>query len=163
MAGDRRIERRPGHVLHVAIEKARVATEMRRNLRQRPDYAWQRLHRPPALADEIANGRARELDEINGLDLRWDDPLRQVLNLRAGRKVEGDAEGRHAGDAVHGAVVNLDVNGEASVPQPFNQMVLPERAAAVERDGVQLGDQGPKLLHAARLRQGFVTDVVVEV
>src|SRR5208337_1713170 len=47
--------------------------------------------------------------------------------------------------------------------QPFDEMVLPQRAAAVERDGVQLRDQGPQFLHPAGLRQSFVTDVVVEV
>ena len=163
MAGDRLVERRPGHVLHVAKEKARVAAEIRRDLRQRPGDARQRLHRSPALADEIADGRARELDEIGRLDVRRDDPFRQSLMLRAGREIVGDAERRHARDAVHRAMVHLDVDGEASILQSFDEMVLPERAAAVERDGVQPSDQGPQLLHAAGLRQRLVADMVVEV
>src|SRR5271165_1059434 len=163
MTGNRRIERRPGHILHVAVEKARVATKMRRNLGQRPDDARQRLYRPPALPDEIADGRARELDEIGRLDVRWDDHFRQVFMLRAGRKIISDAERRHAGDPVHRAVMNLDVDGEGAALEPLDERVLPQRPTAVERDGVQLRDQRPQLLHATGLRQGGVTDVVVEV
>ena len=83
--------------------------------------------------------------------------------LRAGGKIEDDAERRHARERVHRAVMNLGVDGERAALEPFDEMVLPQRAAAVERDRVQLRDQGPQFLHAAGLRQGLVTDVVVEV
>ena len=83
--------------------------------------------------------------------------------LRAGSEIEGDAERRHAREPVHRAMMHLDVNGEGAVLEPFDEVILPQRAAAIERDGVQLRDQGPQLLHAAGLRQGLVADVVVEV
>ena len=90
---------------------------------------------------------------------------RYFTGLRRPRRLDRalTAERRHARDAVHRAVVHLDVDGEASLLQPFDESVLPQRAAAVERDRVQLRDQGPQLLHAAGLRQGGVADVVVEV
>ena len=83
--------------------------------------------------------------------------------LRAGREIVGDAERRHAREPVHRAVMNLDVDGKASVLQPFDEMVLPQRAAAIERNSVQSPDQSPQLLHSARLRQGGVADMIVEV
>ena len=61
------------------------------------------------------------------------------------------------------AMVHLDVDGEASVLQSFEEMVLPLRPTAIKRDGVQLRDQRPQFLHAAGFRRGGVTDAVVEV
>ena len=83
--------------------------------------------------------------------------------LSARREIVGDAERRHTREPVHRAVVNLDVDGERVPLEPFDEMVLPQRAAAVERNGVQSSDQGPQFLHAAGLGQRLVTDVVVEV
>jgi hypothetical protein len=39
-------------------------------------------------------------------------------------------------------VVHLDVDRERAALEPFDEMVLPQRAAAIERDGVQLRDLG---------------------
>ena len=89
--------------------------------------------------------------------------MRRAFMLRAGRKIVGDAERRHARDAVHRAMVHLDVDGETSVLQPFDKVVLPQRAATIERNSVQLRDQGPQLVHAAGLRQGGMANVIVEI
>src|SRR5436305_3180008 len=61
------------------------------------------------------------------------------------------------------AVMHLDIDRKGVVLESFDEVVLPKRAAAVERNGVQPGDQGPQLLHAPGLRQGLVGDVVVEI
>ena len=60
-------------------------------------------------------------------------------------------------------MMKLEVDGEATVFQAFDQIVLPERAGAIERDRVQLRNQRPQLFHRARLRQRSTVDVIVEI
>ena len=60
-------------------------------------------------------------------------------------------------------MVHFDVDGETSVLQPFDEVVLPQRAAAVERNGMKPRDQGPQFVHAAGLRQGGMANVIVEI
>src|SRR5208337_4406713 len=86
-----------------------------------------------------------------------------ALVFHAGLEIEENAECRHAGEAIHPAVMHLGVDGEAAVLEPLDEVVFPQRATAVERNGVQLRDQGPQLGHAAGLRQRMAADVPVEV
>jgi hypothetical protein len=67
------------------------------------------------------------------------------------------------GHPVHVAMMKLKVDGEATVFQTLDQIVLPERAGVIERDRVQPRDQRPQLVHRAGLRQRSTADVIVEV
>ena len=67
------------------------------------------------------------------------------------------------GHPVHVAMMKLEVDGEPTVFQALDQMVLPERAGVIERDRVQPRDQRPQLFHPAGLRQRSTVDVIVEI
>ena len=82
-AGDRFIERRARHVLHVVVEKARVPGEMRGSLDQRPGDAGQRRGRAPAVANEVADRGAGQFDGVGRLDVGIDDRLWQGLSCSA--------------------------------------------------------------------------------
>ena len=136
---------------------------MGRGLRQRPGGAGQRLDGAPALANEIADRSARQLDEVGWLDVGRNGSTQRALVFRLRRKIVGDAERRHAGDAIHGGVMHLDVDGESVALQSFDEMVLPQGARMVERNGVKLRHQIAQLRHRSGLRQRGMANVIVEV
>src|SRR5271166_5265460 len=120
---------------------------MRWGLGQRPYGARQRRDSSPTLANKIASGRACKFDCVGRLDVQRDDPLKRVFILRTGRKIVNGAKRSHARDTVHRAMMDLDVDGESTSLEPLDERVLPQRARPVERDCMQLSDQGSKLLH----------------
>ena len=69
----------------------------------------------------------------------------------------------HPADAVDQRVVDLHVDREAVALEPLDQVNLPEGPVQVELVAVQAGDEDAELALSARVRQGRVADVVVEV
>ena len=54
------------------------------------------------------------------------------------------------GHPIHVAMMKLEVDGEPTVFQALDQIVLPERAGVIERDRVQPRDQRPQLFRSCR-------------
>ena len=73
------------------------------------------------------------------------------------------AENAHGADAVDQRVVHLDVDGEAVVLQPFDDVAFPRRPREIQRMAVQAGDQHAQLALAAGPGQGGKTKVEVDV
>ena len=59
--------------------------------------------------------------------------------------------------------MNLEVDREPPVPQPFDQVHLPQRSLPVEQGAVQPRREGEQLANPAGARQRGVPDVVLQV
>ena len=92
-------------------------------------------------------------DEVRSLDGR----LRLDVALPAGSGSSRRGHHLGAGDAVDRRHVDLGVQGDPVVAQPVDDPQLPQWSGAVERDGVQAGDQAAErggVTAAARARCG---------
>ncbi len=78
-------------------------------------------------------------------------------------RILGEIDQPDAGDAVGQRVVHLAVHGEAAAVQALDQVHFPQRAVHVHRVRVQTRDQHAELALTARVWQGRVAQVVVEV
>ena len=67
-----------------------------------------------------------------------------------------------ATDAVNQSVVNLDVSGKAAAGQTLDHVGLPQGAIAVHQIAMQARHHGQQFADAARLRQGQMAQVVVQ-
>ncbi len=86
---------------------------------------------------------------------------RHVAAVRVGREHALDQP--HRGDAVDQGVVHLGVHRDPAVPQALDQVDLPQRPLQGEPGAVQPPAELEQLADAARLRQGAVPDVVLDV
>jgi hypothetical protein len=66
----------------------------------------------------------------------------------------------HGGHAIQQRVVDLRVDGHAVVLDPFDEVELPQRPVAVQRLGMDVGDERQQFTDAAGCWQGQVSDVV---
>ena len=128
-------------------------------LAQRLDREPDELLRPPGVLQHRAPEQAHLAGDRVGFP-------RRRLARRAGVGFHVEHRGQHegAGGAVDRGVVHL---GELGDPAPFvdafDDVQLPQRAAPVERPGVDATDHLGQLLRRAGWRDGVVADVVVEV
>jgi len=60
-------------------------------------------------------------------------------------------------------MMHFDIDGEATVLETLDEIVLPERPRAVERNHMKVSDQVAQLLHCSGARQGPAADVIVEI
>ncbi|HTT00206.1 MAG TPA: wax ester/triacylglycerol synthase domain-containing protein, partial [Streptosporangiaceae bacterium] len=174
--GDRPVERRgrgpAGHGrddLAVAVVQAEHAAQERADRRgQRGQDADQLvgdahgLHRPPREPRGGDRGQRHRPGRPGGAERRAG---RKLAPARA--EVEQHGQQLGAGRAVDRRVVDLRVDGGAAAGQPGDQVDLPQRAAAVQRAGVQprdlLGELGVRPGAGQRELADVVLDVEVRV
>ena len=60
-------------------------------------------------------------------------------------------------------MVQFRINGEAAALQSLDHVKLPKRACTIEQDHMQTRNQRAQLLVRAGLRQGNLTNVVIEI
>ena len=70
--------------------------------------------------------------------------------MNRGRFAEALLQDFHAADAIQNAVVHLEIDGEALILQPINQMAFPQWSGLIYQTFMQVGHQRQQLFHAPR-------------
>ena len=111
-------------------------------------------------ADRLGEGSD---DELETARLGPRPPRGEDAVAGGGVAVDQDVADVDRADAVDEAVVGLGDDREAVLGQTFDEVDLPERARAVQRPGLDAGDELFELLVGARSRQGAAPHVVAHV
>ena len=154
-------------------QRARGVEGQRRGLVAEP--LVERLDQGAGHADRLG-GDAERAAQRGHRDLGEVEVRRGLLAARAGGGTPGgghvalvgvggqDAlEQPHRRDAVDQGVVELGVLGDAAVAQPLDDVGLPQRPLPRQAGRVQPAAEVEQLAHAARLGQGAVAEVVLDV
>ncbi len=141
---------------------SRGRTGLRGQRRRRPQQVVGQPGGPQRLAGERQRA-AHEHRQRAGLPSPCHGGAGGSVGPALGRQVQHRGEDVVARHPVDRRVVHLAVDRLAAALQPVDEVELPQRAAPVERAGVQPGGLLGELPVVARLGQGELADVVLDV